>query len=74
MSNMEFNTRAKFVYINLLKLVQVATGGRVESFGYDVSDDGEVISVRYADGCIQTVDVTGDSLLDMARDVLGVVS
>lgn len=70
MSNMEFNVRAKFIYTNLLSLVQVATGGRVESFGYSVCDDGEEVQVRYVDGCIQTVDVTGNSLLDIARDVL----
>lgn len=74
MSHLEFNLKAKFVYTKLLPLVQEACRSDVDSLCYEVTDDEETVVVHYANGGKVHVDVTADSLVALAMDVLRKVS
>lgn len=74
MSHLEFNVKAKFVYTKLLPLVQEACMSDVDSLCYEVIDDEETVVVHYANGGKVRVDVTADSLVALAMDVLRKVS
>ena len=74
MSQLEINVKAKFVYTKLLPLVQEASREGVDSLCYEASDDAETVVVHYANGGTVQVDVTADSLVALAMDVLRKVS
>ena len=74
MSQMEFNIKARFVYTKLLPLVQEACRADVDSLSYAASDESEAVLVHYVNGGLTRVDVTADSLVSMAMDVLRKVS
>lgn len=74
MSHTEFNDRAKYVYTQLLPLLQTATAGDVVGLTYEACGDDEDIVVLYADGSTQRVCVSGSSLCNMASEVLRKVS
>lgn len=74
MSQLEFNVKAKFVYTKLLPLVQEASRDNVESVSYEGRDDEETVVIHYAGGGTVHVDVTADSLVALAMDVLRKVS
>ena len=70
MSHLEYNVKAKFVYTKLLPLVREATRSAVESVNYEVLEDDETVVLHCTDGAQLSVNVTGDSLLELAGDVL----
>ena len=74
MSQLEFNVKAKFVYTKLMPLVQEACRSDVDSLSYEASDDAETVVIHYANGGKVHVDVTADSLVALAMDVLRKVS
>ena len=74
MSQLEFNVKAKFVYTNLLPLLQAASRDGVESVSYEGGDDEETVVIHFANGFCLSVDVTADSLRDLAMDVLAEVN
>ena len=74
MSQLEFNVKAKFVYTKLLTLLREATRDMVDSVSYEASDDAETVVIHYAGGGTVHVDVTADSLVALAMDVLRKVS
>lgn len=71
MSHLEFNVKAKFVYTKLLSLLQAASRDNVESINYEGREDEETVVIHFANGACISVDVTADSLRDLAMDVLG---
>ena len=73
MSHLEFNIKAKFVYTKLLPLVQEACRSAVDSLSYETSDLLETVGVHFANGDLIQVDVTEDSLVDLAINVLEAV-
>ena len=74
MSQLEFNVKAKFVYTKLLPLVREASRSDVDSLRYEATDDAETVVIHYANGGTVQVDVTADSLVALAMDVLRKVS
>ena len=74
MSQLEFNVKAKFVYTKLLPLLQAASRDSVESVSYEGRDDEETVVIHFANGACISVDVTADSLRDLAMDVLAEVN
>ena len=74
MSQLEFNVKAKFVYTKLLPLVQEASRSDVDGLCYEATDDTETVVIHYAGGGTVLVDVTADSLVALAMDVLRKVS
>ena len=74
MSQLEFNVKAKFVYTKLLPLLQAASRDNVESINYEGREDEETVIVHFANGARLSVDVTADSLVALAMDVLRKVS
>lgn len=74
MSQLEFNVKAKFVYTKLLPLVKEASRSDVDSLCFETSDDTETVVIHYANGGKVHVDVTADSLVALAMDVLRKVS
>lgn len=74
MNRLNFNERARFVYTKLLPLLQTATGGAVEGLTYEACGDDEDIVILHADGSTQRVCVSGNNLLDLTDEVLGVCS
>ena len=74
MSQLEFNVKAKFVYTKLLPLLQEASRDNVESVSYEGREDEETVVINFENGAHISVDVTADSLLSLAKDVLEAVS
>ena len=74
MSQLEFNVKAKFVYTKLLPLLREATRDMVDSVNYEAREDEETVVIHYAGGGTVHVDVTADSLVALAMDVLRKVS
>ena len=74
MSHLEFNIKAKFVYTKLLPLLQEASRDNVESVSYEGREDEETVVINFENGAHISVDVTADSLLSLAKDVLVAVS
>lgn len=74
MSQLEFNIKAKFVYTKLLPLLQEASRDNVESVSYEGREDEETVVINFENGAHISVDVTADSLLSLAKDVLEAVS
>lgn len=74
MSHLEFNIKAKFVYTKLLPLLQEASRDNVESVSYEGREDEETVVINFENGAHISVDVTADSLLSLAKDVLEAVS
>ena len=74
MSQLEFNVKAKFVYTKLLPLLQAASRDNVESVSYEGREDEETVVIHFENGSCLSVDVTADSLLSLAKDVLEAVS
>lgn len=74
MSQLEFNVKAKFVYTKLLPLLREATRDMVDSVSYEGREDEETVIVHFANGDRLSVDVTADSLVALAMDVLRKVS
>ena len=74
MSQLEFNVKAKFVYTKLLPLLQAASRDHVESVSYEGRDDEETVVIHFVNGSCLSVDVTADSLRDLAMDVLAEVN
>ena len=46
----------------------------MDSLCYEATDDAETVVIHYAGGCTVHVDVTADSLVALAMDVLRKVS
>ena len=74
MSQLEFNVKAKFVYTKLLPLLREATRDMVDSVSYEGRENEETVIVHFANGARLSVDVTADSLVALAMDVLRKVS
>ena len=74
MSQLEFNVKAKFVYTKLLPLLQAASRDNVETVIYEGREDEETVVIHFTNGCCLSVDVTADSLRDLAMDVLAEVN
>ena len=70
MSQLEFNIKAKFVYTKLLPLVKEASRDAVISLSYEAREVDETVVIYFANGAETRVDVTGDDLLELAKDVL----
>ena len=70
MSHLEYNVKAKFVYTKLLPLVKESTRDAVCSLSYEAREDDEMVVIYFANGAETWVDVTGDDLLELAKDVL----
>ncbi|WP_298021125.1 hypothetical protein [uncultured Dysosmobacter sp.] len=69
----EFEDKAKFISARLLPLTAAATEGDVAGLDFEYRDGSETVTITYKDGTRQEVDVTGDTLLMLAQDVLGAV-
>lgn len=70
----EFEDKAKFVSMKLLPLVSAATAGQVVGLEFDYRDGEETVTATYKDHTRQEIDVTGDTLLTLAEDVLRAVA
>ena len=74
MSQLEFNVKAKFVYTKLLPLVKEASRDLVEGMNYEARDDEETLVLLLTKNRSIRMDVTADSLVALAMDVLRKVS
>lgn len=74
MRNCEFEAKAKFVCLKLLPTISAATRGSVVKAVYESCGDDETVVIEYSHGGLQRIDVTGDSLLSLTKNVLEAVS
>lgn len=65
----EFEDKAKFVTHKLLPLIIAANCG-VIGLDFKYEDSSETVTAIYEDGTLQDIDVTGDTMVMLAHDVL----
>lgn len=66
----ERESKRVFVAGHLAPFISRVTHGEVANCRYDVRDGREIIAVEYSNGHTQLVDVSMDSQIAMAKDVL----
>lgn len=66
----EYESKRVFVAGHLAPFISRVTHGEVVNCKYDVRDGCEIVTVEYRNGYTKLVDVSMDSQIAMARDVL----